>query len=662
MKKCFPTISYGMAAVFLCLLILGTSLASGGVAAESSMSEACTSIEEIHESFPEAYWEGLDALIEAHPEWRFVAFYEGVTFEECLDEEAEMKLSRNLAAGLSENGPGGYYYPTSWYSTELTGSYNWAGNAYYGFDNGNMFQASEEAVRYCMDPRNWFTEEQIFQFLDSTVPFAPEVSEQIVQYIFETIGVAMWVSPAEETGLFTQNENGETVYFTYPELVDQLAAGLEWEDRFGNDRIGVNQATMATRIRQEHGSGKSKLIAGDYPFTLPDGTLIPGGYYNYFAMDASGNSIEQIYNNGLIEAYNYGWDTRYKSIAGGMKRYTERYFADCQYCPYMLKFNVRSDSPRQYWGQYMQDIFAPQKEARNLYRAISSVEGAMDSAMTFIIPVYDSLPETISPEPDPERIGNPNYKLGSIFVDGTLLDGFHMDKLEYELTVPNDKASVRLNASAYAGTTSIRIGSADSLGTISQTLPLNYGSNVFDFFCTAENGLTRNYRVTIIREPRAELKSLSVDGRLLSGFDPDVLNYVRTLTNAHEEAALSMTAVSEGAEITCGEYTGTGSLEFTSALEEGDNSFEITVMNGPDTYVYTLILHRDSAVVYGDVNSDGEFDSLDLAFMTSHLLGINELEGIELEAADINGDESIDSLDLAFLTAYLLGNISEMPR
>ena len=63
MKKCFPTISYGMAAVFLCLLILGTSLASGGVAAESSMSEACTSIEEIHESFPEAYWEGLDALI-----------------------------------------------------------------------------------------------------------------------------------------------------------------------------------------------------------------------------------------------------------------------------------------------------------------------------------------------------------------------------------------------------------------------------------------------------------------------------------------------------------------------------------------------------------------------------------------------------------------------
>ncbi|MBP5225313.1 MAG: cadherin-like beta sandwich domain-containing protein, partial [Lachnospiraceae bacterium] len=507
MEKRFPTILYGMAAVFLCLLVLTASLITGGVSAASSMSEACTTQDEIHEAFPEAYWEGLDALLKAHPAWQFVAFYEGVTFEECMDEEAEMKLSRNLAAGLSESGPGGYYYPTSWYSTELTGAYNWAGNAYYGFDNGNMFQASEEAVRYCMDPRNWLTEEQIFQFLDSTVPFAPEVSGEIVQYIFETIGVDMWVAPAEETGLFTEGPDGETVFYTYSELVDLLAANLEWEDRFGNDRFGVNQATMATRIRQEHGSGKSKLIAGDYPFTLPDGTVIPGGYYNYFAMDASGSSLEQIYNNGLNEAYNYGWDTRYKSIAGGMKRYTERYFADCQYCPYMLKFNVRSDSPRQYWGQYMQDIFAPQKEARNLYRAISSVEGAMDSPMTFIIPVYDSLPEEVSPEPDPNRIGNPNYKLGSIFVDGNMVDGFHMDTLEYALTVPNDKASVRLNASAYAGTTTIKVGSATGTGTLATDLSLVYGRNVFDFVCTAQNGLSRTYRLVITREPRAELKS-----------------------------------------------------------------------------------------------------------------------------------------------------------
>ncbi|MBQ6036481.1 MAG: cadherin-like beta sandwich domain-containing protein [Lachnospiraceae bacterium] len=657
------------AAVILCLLLLSASLASGGVLAASSMSEPCTTVDEIHEAFPESYWTGLDALIEAHPNWQFTAFYEGVTFEECMTQDAEMRLSRNLIAGL--NSSGAYRYPTSWYETDITGSYNWAGNAYYGFDNGNMYQASEAAVRYCMDPRNWLTEEQIFQFLDSTTPFDESVGEGIVDYIFRSIGVPQWVAPAEETELFT--DDGTT--YTYPQALNKISSEVVWTDRFGATHTGANQATMATRIRQEHGMWESELIHGDYIFTLtetvgdkPAGTQIDASaeaethYYNYFAMDASGNSIAEIYNRGFTEAYKYGWDTRYKSIKGGMERYAARYFFDCQYCPYMLKFNVRSDSPRQFWGQYMQDLVAPQNEAKNLYRAISSVEGAIDMPMTFIIPVYDSLPETVSPEPDPNMTGNPNYKLGGIYVGGTSVPGFHMDKLTYDIPAANTMSSVRLNISAYAPTTTITVGSASAKGSLATNVDLDYGLNVFEIVSTAENGVSRTYTLNITREPKAELSMLNVDGANILDFNPEKLSYSKNVENAVTELTFSLKAYSPEAVITCNNQSGTGEMEFRAGILLGDNVFDFVVTKDDTVRTYTVLVHRDGEVSYGDINSDGAFDSLDLAYMTSHLLGINLLSDLPLEAADINGDDMIDSLDLAYLTAYLLGNISEMPR
>ncbi|MBR5738803.1 MAG: hypothetical protein IKY02_02315, partial [Lachnospiraceae bacterium] len=76
----------------LCLALLFTSMhfSPQTVRAESetyfgdSRYKTATTIEDIHRVFPESYWSGLDALMEQHPNWTFVAFRTGLDFEDCF--------------------------------------------------------------------------------------------------------------------------------------------------------------------------------------------------------------------------------------------------------------------------------------------------------------------------------------------------------------------------------------------------------------------------------------------------------------------------------------------------------------------------------------------------------------------------------------------------
>ncbi len=67
----------------------------------------------------------------------------------------------------------------------------------------------------------------------------------------------------------------------------------------------------------------------------------------------------------------------------------------------------------------------------------------------------------------------------------------------------------------------------------------------------------------------------------------------------------------------------------------------------------------NAAVMYGDLNSDGGIDALDIAAMKSSLLGMTTIG--DIKAADLNGDASVDALDFALLRSFLLGHISKFP-
>ena len=67
----------------------------------------------------------------------------------------------------------------------------------------------------------------------------------------------------------------------------------------------------------------------------------------------------------------------------------------------------------------------------------------------------------------------------------------------------------------------------------------------------------------------------------------------------------------------------------------------------------------NAAVVYGDLNSDGSVNALDIASMKSYLLGSTTLSSTI--TADLNGDSSVNALDFALLKKYLLGAITSFP-
>jgi len=552
---------YSLAAAVISAALLICALLPESVRGASSKSQVCTTAEQIHTEFPESYWADLEALLAAHPNWQFQAFYPGVTFDETLGAEAEMKAGRNLVEQVTDTSSASYR-PTSWFSTES--GYNWAGNAWTILSAPNWVQASEAAVRYCMDPRNFLTEEQIYQFLDHM----SDASLSVVQYLFSQNGT-FWTKSGEEADLYYEIEvevetesgtekstsaeesssdvssseedssesSGETgtkteiqkVYLTYAEALVKIG-----------EEVGMSPAILAARILQEQGSGTSPLISGTKEFTSPSGGTV-SGYYNYFNIDATdgeGNAdYEAIYQSGLTEAYEGGWNTRYKALLGGAQKFYANYVAKGQYTYYSQKFNVDSSSTRQYWGQYMQNIVAPQSEAKKTYQAYKS-SGALDTQQLFIIPVYTSIPTEKAAKP--VKDGNPNYKLNYIYVNGTALTDFNTDTLQYTLAVESDVTSIDLLIKAYADTTTISLNGTAVTSQYSQTNSINYGDNVFTILCTAQNGDTRTYTLTVSRAGENKYGDVNGDGEWnvvdISYMRSHILGY-QTLTGAVMEAA-----------------------------------------------------------------------------------------------------------------------------
>ncbi len=68
---------------------------------------------------------------------------------------------------------------------------------------------------------------------------------------------------------------------------------------------------------------------------------------------------------------------------------------------------------------------------------------------------------------------------------------------------------------------------------------------------------------------------------------------------------------------------------------------------------------ESEGVLHGDVNGDGEVNSIDFAFMRLALLGVKKED--ELINPDVNGDGNFNAIDFAYMRKYLLGDIKEFP-
>ena len=301
------------------------------------------------EMFPESYQYQLMLLKQAHPNWIFVRQNTNLNWASVIDNEDfenRSLISASVSNAACKNG----FYGQGWY------------------------YASQAALEYYMDPRNFLSEQQVFQF------------EQLT------------FNPSYHTGAAVQNILSSTFM-----KGDLPGAGMTYATAFYNigTTLKVSPFHLACRVYQEQGKGTSSLISGNYSGYE--------GYYNYFNVGASGKTDTAVVESGLTRAMTEGWNTRYKSLLGGATLISKDYILQGQDTLYLQKFDVDNSAKGLYWHQYMQNIMAPYSEASMVYRAYTSTE-ALDNPFVFKIPVYNNMPATACPVPGVTATPTPTTK------------------------------------------------------------------------------------------------------------------------------------------------------------------------------------------------------------------------------------------------------------
>lgn len=281
--------------------------------------------------------EKIDALKKSHPNWNFTIMETGLDWNQVITAETAGHWASPL--NLIQGKSGAWICST-------------CGDTAY--DNGSWKHASEIAIRYYMDPRNWLSDNAyLFQFLQ--LDYIESTNEQIYNALANT---------------FLHNMD----------YASQINTACK--------ETNVNPYYVVARIIQEQGTGGGATWKME-----SDGVT----YYNLFNIGASGNSYDEILANALSTAKSNGWTSIGASIKGGISTLNS-YINAGQNTQYLNKFDVEPYRGT-YIKQYMQNIEAPKNEASKMYSCMVNA-GLLDQNLNFIIPVFKNMPNVASQSPD----------------------------------------------------------------------------------------------------------------------------------------------------------------------------------------------------------------------------------------------------------------------
>lgn len=249
--------------------------------------------------------------------------------------------------------------------------------------SGNWYVASKEGVEYYMNPYNFLDEKHVFMF-KSQFYSDYETLEGINNILTE---------------YFKNKECPGADGKTYAEVILEVSK-----------KYNISAYMMASRLRQENGSGTSTLVTGGCVETGEECKK----YYNLYNIQASGSTNEETINNGLkcaagtlvrktnkgdtLVCKGYNWDSPYASILGAAKFIREDYIGvndtynvKGQMTNYLQKWDPYGNV---YAGhQYMQNIRAPYFESETTYKANIGFSGK-NVKYVFYIPIFQGAPNT----------------------------------------------------------------------------------------------------------------------------------------------------------------------------------------------------------------------------------------------------------------------------
>ena len=554
--------------------------------------------------FPESYFPGLWQLHQLYPQWSFVPQQTGLDWSAAVAEESA--LGKSLVQSSA---------PSSWKSTQ-DGAYNWTTSTWVELDSGGWVQASGDIIAYYMDPRNFLTSDDVFQFLSQSYDGVLQTREGLAAMVAGTF----LANDAYDTDL--DGGNGVQTYVNT--LYDAGAAH------------GVSPYILAAMMLQEMGiSGASQSISGTNGRFPGCYTAFNIGAYKpeEFSAVERGLWYASGGNGGVGTSYGRPWTTLCKAIFGGTENYSRNYTSSGQNTLYLKRFNVQGDN--MYWNQYMTNVSGACSEGKFLASAYTETMRA--AALSFSIPVYLNMPGYC---PQPSGDGSPNTGLSSLTVSsGGMTPAFDRSTYAYTVIVPFEADAVTVSADALSSGAVVN-------GTGSVTLAV--GANTHRITVTAENGAVSTYTLTILRQENAGPVSVSgiytLSGGRITGIQPGTA----------ASRLLEQLGVSGG---TPALTDASGSALSGDAPVATGHSLTITYDNSGVPAVYGTY----GAVIYGDISGDGGVQINDLILLRNHLLGSAPLSGPYLAAADISRDGNAQINDLILLRNALLGT-STIPQ
>ena len=564
------------------------------------------------QGFPESYKPYLRQLHADYPQWVFEAFHvsdmsstsspkKPLAFDVAVDEES--KPGRNMVNSAARRSHRSYE----------KGDYNYETDTWKIYDAGGWMGASREIVAYSLDPRNFLSEQQVFQFEKLT--YHPQVHN------IESIQAAIKGSFMDgKTVTFT--ENGEEKTMTYPDIFMDAAV-----------KTNVNPFFLAQRCLTEVGKNGSDSVSG----------TVSGyeGYYNFYNIGATAGTSPII--NGLkyarygssgsgptaAEKTNYllPWDNPWRAIVGGAFWIGKGYINPGQDTSYLQKFNIDGDTYGTYWHQYMGNVYAPSIEAGRVYSMYNS-QNLLDSAYVFRIPVMTKMPKSPAPYPTDDKSRN-NWLKSIKVEEGTLSPKFHAETYEYTLTLDNASDRLTIQATPHHAKCTV---------TNTGSVQLSSGENKIIIEAISESGHKRPYTLTVTAGETVSPK----DGYVIKG------DY---LTNAwpsdgRNEAGKILKALdiptgysakiydAKGKEAPSNTLLGTGSK--IEVLDENDESFK------------TMYL-----VIYGDITGDGKINTNDLSVVIDRMSRDRALTDVQLLATDVTRDGKINTNDLSRIIGWM---------
>ena len=358
MEKIIKIISTVLILTILINIIISIITKNHTYAVTQSIS---TNIEALDNSKYPGIKDKIKQLQSKYPNWKFKILYTGLDWNTVIANEftGHGTSPKNLIQKTS-NYQGAWICPI-------------CGDTKY--DNGSWRCASEQAIKYMMDPRNSLNESDIFQFEELT-------NAGCDTNILKSMTKGTFLSGHEQGIINAANSNNVNPYYIAARLIQEQ---------------GVNGTVLTS------GSGYN----GQY-----------AGYYNAFNIAASGNTTEEILINALKYAEKKGWTSLEASIDGGISFLAKQYIQKGQNTLYLQKFDVEATNGL-YSNQYMQNLLAAQNEGttlRNTYINMNS----MTSSHTFIIPVYENTPQNVCSRPDSNGNSTTQTDLVKVNVDSSI--------------------------------------------------------------------------------------------------------------------------------------------------------------------------------------------------------------------------------------------------